>query len=58
MTPLGSLVYRWNFNIKMNLKQILGEDMNCIQLTQDVIQEWTPMNMVLNFPVPLPEGYV
>jgi hypothetical protein len=38
-TPLGGLVCTWKFNIKINIKQILGEDMSCIQLSQNVIHQ-------------------
>ena len=33
--PLGSLRFGWEVNIKMNLKEIGWEEVDCIHLTQD-----------------------
>jgi len=42
-------MYRWEHNIKMDLKGISCEDVNCNELAQNRVQWWDFVNMVMNF---------
>jgi hypothetical protein len=50
--PLGRLRYRWEDNIKMDLRDIEIDGTNWTGLTQDRVQWWAFLNMVMNLWVP------
>jgi hypothetical protein len=43
---LGRPVYRWEDTIKMDLKEIGYEGVEWIQLAEDRVQWWVPVNTV------------
>jgi hypothetical protein len=49
---LGRPRCRWEDNIKMDLREIGIDEVNWIWLTQDMVQWWAFVNMVLNLRVP------
>jgi hypothetical protein len=50
--PLGSPRHRWVDNIKMDLREIGWDGIDCIYLAQDRDQWRVLVNMVMNFQVP------
>jgi hypothetical protein len=54
--PLHRPRHRWEDNVKMSLKGIGCEDMDCIQVAKDRVQWWALVNMVLNLLVILKVG--
>jgi hypothetical protein len=51
-TPLGRPRCRWKDNIKIELKEIEWEDMDCINVAQ-VSEKWhAHLNLVIKFRVP------
>jgi hypothetical protein len=50
--PLGRPRHRWEENIKMDLREIGINGTNWIQLAQDMVQQWTFVNMVMNLQAP------
>jgi hypothetical protein len=50
--PLGRPRRRWMNNIKMDLREIGWDGMNCIYLAQDRDQWRALVNTVMNFLVP------
>jgi hypothetical protein len=50
--PLGRPRLRWEYNIKLDLREIRVNGENWIQLAQDRVQWRTFMNTVMNFRVP------
>jgi hypothetical protein len=50
--PLGRPRYRWEDNIKLDLREIGIDEANWIQLAQDRIQWRAFVNMVMNLQVP------
>jgi hypothetical protein len=50
--PLGRPRYRWEDNIKMDLKEIESGYMDCIDLAQDRDQWRALVNTVINLRVP------
>jgi hypothetical protein len=50
--PLGRPRRRWVDNIKMNLKEIGWDGMDCIDLAQDTDQWRALVNAVMNLRVP------
>jgi hypothetical protein len=46
--PLSRLKHRWKHNIKMNLKEIVCEDVDWTHVAQDRVQWQTLVNMVVN----------
>jgi hypothetical protein len=50
--PLGRLRRRWVDNIKIDLREIGWDGMDCIDLTQDRDQCRTLVNTVMNLRVP------
>jgi hypothetical protein len=50
--PLESPRCRWEDNIEMDLREIGIDGPNWIWLTQDRVQWWTFVNMVMNLQVP------
>jgi hypothetical protein len=49
--PLGRRRHRWEDNIRMDLREIIGECLNWIHLPQDREQWWTVVNTVMNLRV-------
>jgi hypothetical protein len=49
---LGRSRHRWVDNIKMDLREIVWDDMDCIDLTQDRDKWRALVNMVMNLRVP------
>jgi hypothetical protein len=43
---------KWENNIRMDLKEILSEDVDWIHLAHDRVQWWAVMNTVMNFRIP------
>jgi hypothetical protein len=50
--PLGRPRHRWEDNIKMDLREIGTDGMDCIWLSQDRVQWRAFANTVMNLPVP------
>jgi hypothetical protein len=50
--PLGRPRYRWEDNIKMDLREMGIDGANWIQLAQDRVQWWAFVTMVMNLWVP------
>jgi hypothetical protein len=50
--PLGRLRSSWVDNIKLDLREIGWDGMDCIHLTQDTDQWRALVNTVMNFRVP------
>jgi hypothetical protein len=50
--PLGRRRYRWEDNIKLDLREKGIDGVNWIQLAQDRVQWWAFFNMVMNLQVP------
>jgi hypothetical protein len=50
--PLGRPRYRWVDNIKMDLREIGIDGVNCIQLAQERVQWQAFVNTVMNLQVP------
>jgi hypothetical protein len=50
--PLWQPRHKWENNIKMDLTEIVCEDVDWIHLAQDRDQWWTHLNMVMNPQVP------
>jgi hypothetical protein len=50
--PLGRRRRRWEDNIKMDLKEIRIEWVNCIHLAQDRVQWWACVSTVMKLRVP------
>jgi hypothetical protein len=50
--PLGRPRHTWEDNIKMDLREIGINGVNCIQLAQDSVQWQACVNMVMNLWVP------
>jgi hypothetical protein len=50
--PLGRPRRRRENNIKMNLKGIVGEGVDCIHLAQDRDRRWAVANTVMNILLP------
>jgi hypothetical protein len=50
--PLGRPRRRWVDNIKMDLREIEWDDMNCIDLAEDRDQWRALVNAVINLRVP------
>jgi hypothetical protein len=49
---LGRPRQRWEHNIKMDLREIGCDGVDCIHLAQDRDQWWALMNMLMNLWVP------
>jgi hypothetical protein len=54
--PLGRPRYRWEDNIRMNLREIGWDGVDWMHLSQDRDLWWALMNMVINLPVPQKVG--
>jgi hypothetical protein len=52
MRPLGRPRWRWEDNIKLDLREIGIDGANWIQLAQDRVQWQVFLNMVMNFWLP------
>jgi hypothetical protein len=50
--PLGRPRRRWENNIKMDLREIVIDGANWIQLAQDRVQWWSFVSTVMNLRVP------
>jgi hypothetical protein len=50
--PLGRPRRRWEYNIKMDLREIGIDGANWIQLAHDRLQWWACMNTLMNLRVP------
>jgi hypothetical protein len=50
--PLGRPRRSWEDNIKMDLREIGWDGMDCIDLVQDMDQWRAPVNTVMNLLVP------
>jgi hypothetical protein len=50
--PLRTPRRRWVYNIKMNLREIGWDGMDCIDLVQDKDQWRALVNMIMNLRVP------
>jgi hypothetical protein len=50
--PLGRPRYKWEDNIKLNLREIGIDGANWIRLAEDRVQWRTFVNMVMNLRVP------
>jgi hypothetical protein len=50
--PLARSRYRWEDNIKMDLRKKMIDGVNWIQLTQDRVQWWAFVSMLMNLWVP------
>jgi hypothetical protein len=50
--PLGRPRYRWEDNIKLDLREMGINWASWIQLAQDRVQWWAFVNMVMNLQVP------
>jgi hypothetical protein len=50
--PLGRSGRRWVDYIKVDLRELGWDDMDCIDLTQDMNQWWALVNTVMNYRVP------
>jgi hypothetical protein len=50
--PLGRPRYRWEDNIKMDLREMGIDVANCIWLAQDRVQWWAFVITVMNLQVP------
>jgi len=50
--PLARLRYRWNNNIRMDLKEIHWEGRYWSSVAQDRDKWWAPVKMVMNLWVP------
>jgi hypothetical protein len=50
--PLGRLRHRWEYNIKMDLREIGIDGANWIQLAQDRVWWWAFVSTVMNLRVP------
>jgi hypothetical protein len=50
--PLGRPRIRWVDNIKMDLRELVWDGMNCIELAQDRDQWKALVNTVINLRVP------
>jgi hypothetical protein len=50
--PLGRPRHRWEDNIKMDLREIGIDGVNCIWLAKDRVQWWASVNMVGSLQVP------
>jgi hypothetical protein len=51
-TPLRRLRSRWEDNIRMDLREIVWEGLDWIQLGQDRVQWRAPANSLMNLRVP------
>jgi hypothetical protein len=50
--PLGRLRRRWEYNIKLDLREAGIDEVNWIQLAQNRVQWWAFVNTVMNLRVP------
>jgi hypothetical protein len=50
--PLAKSRYRWEDNIKLDLREIGRDGVNWIQLAQGKVQWWACVKMVVNLQVP------
>jgi hypothetical protein len=50
--PLGKPRRRWEDNIKMDIKEIRSEVVDCMHLAQDRDQWWAVVSTVMNLRVP------
>jgi hypothetical protein len=50
--PVGRPSHRWEDNIKLDLREMGIDGVNCIQLAQDKVQRRAFVNTVMNFRVP------
>jgi hypothetical protein len=50
--PLGRPRHRWEDSIRMDLREILWEDVDWIHLAQDRDQCWAPVNTAMNLRAP------
>jgi hypothetical protein len=50
--PLGKPRHRWEYNIKMDFREMGINGANWIWLAQDRVQWWAFVNMVMNLQVP------
>jgi hypothetical protein len=50
--PLGRPRHRQEYNIKLDLREIVIDVANWIQLAQDRVQWWDFMNTVMNLQIP------
>jgi hypothetical protein len=50
--PLGRTRHRWEDDIRMDLREIWWERVDCIHLTQDGDQWWVLVNRVMDLRVP------
>jgi hypothetical protein len=50
--PLGRPRHSWEYNIKMDLREIGIDGVNWIQLAQDRVRWWAYVNAVMNLRVP------
>jgi hypothetical protein len=47
-SPLLSSRHSWGDNIKVNLKEVMFEGVDCIRVTQNTSGWWSFVNMVVN----------
>jgi hypothetical protein len=50
--PLRRNRHRWEDNIRLDLREIVWEDVKWMHLAQDRDQWWDLVNTVMNIPVP------
>jgi hypothetical protein len=50
--PLRRLRHRWKDNMRFDLREIGGEDVEWMHLAQDRDHWWTSVNMIMNLQVP------
>jgi hypothetical protein len=50
--PLGRPRHRWDDNIKMDLREIVIDEVNWIRLAQDRVEWWAFVSTVMNLRVP------
>jgi hypothetical protein len=51
-SPLGRLRRRWKDIIRMDLREVWWEDVDCMLLALDRDQWWAPVNTVMNLRLP------
>jgi hypothetical protein len=52
--PLGRPKRRWEDGIRMDLREIVGENVEYVQLAQDRSQRWAAVNVVMKLRVLAP----
>jgi hypothetical protein len=51
---IGRPRYRWEDNIKLDLRELWFQNGNCVHLTQDMVQWQSPVNIKININIWFP----